>query len=1120
MKFSIFLTLCLCLISAFYAQSAFAVAKVIILSESFPKSSQRFYATLKDGIAKSDLHFEETNGTALAAHLKSETGPNSILVLPNARYFPTEAKQELEAFLKRGNHLLAISGPAFKNMVCRVDNQWLTRDLAKVELGYAPGEKIIDFAQQDMNTWKRVSGSMDNPTTYNVEPSGDPEVPDALHVKISRLDNWDTIVSSPIEQPFPPGFDTTVFWAKGGPDTPEMAIEWREKDGSRWIGVVKLTTEWVRYVLTPDDFKYWPDNPSKGRGGSSDRFNPANAQIISLGLATGITKQEAGKSYEFWIADIKAVKNKFASEDFNPPVLESLSPAYKTHRTIAAKIELAGTTRQVPVATEIVSPIFRAPGFGSDAARKYRFVPVLRALDENGELRGAAAHLFVNAADDYAGSVWGFVGFDQDFLDRTADQTVPLVVDMLKRMNHGVFFINAGVDKVAYIQGESSKCGAYVINLGSEPTDVHVEWIITSGNKVVSKSNASANVAPNRGNQPAFLEGNSLALPPGEYKVSATLYSGETPIDEISYEFRVLTLGSPKDEDVVSVRNGDFYLAGRKWYALGMNYWPTYTGGMEHARNWVHWLEPEQYNPEIVERDLALAEKLRINLLSIQYLKTSQAPAMMDFLTRCAKHGIKVHAYIPGLHPLNHDPALAESLIKAAHLPESSAFFAYDVGWEVHIGKYERRKPYDPLWQKWVIDLYGSLESAERDWGFKPERSDGVITGPTDNQLSTDGSWRVFVAAYRRFWDDEISKRYLAVRETIKRIDKKHLICARSGYGGTGSLWAVQFFPFDLASGAKHLDFTSPEAYALGGDRSGFLKGGLITIYGRHVSGGKPVFWAEYGTSIWPNCDEKELERERQYYENMLYMTLRSYANGSAGWWWPGGFRQGENSDFGIINPDGTPRPAALEIQKIAKEFLKPREIPKPDVFFTYDRDIYVTGFAGVYEALSNDYVKAVESGKNPGLKTEATGKTSADVPLIAIGNVPYNGKNPPKYLNAEFNYLKINNQEVNDGDTLEIERGKPVYVEASVGNLAEPTWLAPKNTTKGGVYLIGDSPRYGKLLFPIKADTPFLQDADIAKHILIDRLETETTFTFRMLARDRAEFGEVIRVTLKPRQG
>jgi len=1117
-KFSIFLMLCLCLLPTLSAQGVFA-AKIIMLSESFPKSSQRFYTVLKDSVKKSGLDFEETNGAKLASRLKSETGPSSILVLPNARYFPTEAKQELEMFLKRGNHLLAISGPAFKNMVYRVDNQWLTRDLAKVELGYDPGNKIINFAQQDINTWTRESGAMGNPTTYNVEPSNDPEVPNALHVKISRLDNWDTIVSRPIEQPFPPGFDTTVFWAKGSPDTPEMMIEWREKDGSRWIGVVKLTTEWIRYVLTPDDFTYWPDNPSKGRGGPGDRFNPSNAQIISFGLGTGITQQAVGKPYEFWIAGIEAVKNRFASVDFNPPVLESISPPYKTHRTFAAKVELVGTKRQVPVAAEVVSPIFRAPGLGADAARTYRFIPVLRALDESGELRGAAAHLFVNAANDYAGSIWGFVGFEQDFLDRAADQIVPLIVDMLKRMERGVFFVNAGVDKFAYAQGESSKCGAYVINLGPQPADVSVEWTITSANKVISKSKVDANVTSNRGEQPALLEGNPLTLSPGEYKIGAILYSGETPVDEISYEFRVISFGSPKDEDIVSVRDNDFYLAGRKWYALGMNYWPTYTGGMEHARNWVHWLEPEQYNPEIVERDLALAEKLKINLLSIQYLKTSQAPAMIDFLARCDKHGIKVHAYIPGLHPLDQKPALAESLIKAAHLPESSAFFAYDVGWEVHVGKYERRKPYDPLWQKWVIDRYGSLESAEHDWGFKPERLDGVITGPTDDQLNKDGPWRVFVAAYRRFWDDEISKRYLAVRNTIRKIDKKHLICARSGYGGTGSLWAAQFFPFDLASGAKHLDFTSPEAYALGGDRLGFLKGGLITIYGRHVSAGKPVFWAEYGTSVWPKCDEEAFERARQYYENMLYMTLRSHANGSAGWWWPGGFRQGENSDFGIINPDGTPRPAALEILKAAVEFLKPREIPKLDIFFAYDRDSYVTGFAGVYEALNTEYVKAVESGKNPMLKTEATGKTSADVPLTAIGNVPYNGHNPPKYLNAEFNYLKINNQEVTDGEVIEIERGKPVYVEASVGNLAEPTWLAPKNATKGGVYLIAESLRHGKLLFPIKADTPFLQDAEIARHILVDRLEDETIFAFRMLARDRAEFGEIIRVTLKPRQ-
>jgi len=240
----------------------------------------------------------------------------------------------------------------------------------------------------------------------------------------------------------------------------------------------------------------------------------------------------------------------------------------------------------------------------------------------------------------------------------------------------------------------------------------------------------------------------------------------------------------------------------------------------------------------------------------------------------------------------------------------------------------------------------------------------------------------------------------------------------------------------------------------LTGDRLAFLKGGFVTLYGRFASGGKPVFWGEYGMSIYPQCDAEMMERQRQYYANVLEMTERSSASGSAGWWWPGGFRQGENSDFGVTNPDGTPRPAAIELSKFAERLKKSQPRREPDTFFVIDRDKHITGFAGLYASLSGDYVTALESGKSLGLKTEATGTTSADTPLVAVGNTACTGHNPPKYLNAEFNRISMNGHEVSDGSVVVVERGKPVYLEASVGNTAEATWLAPRNAIKGGVYL------------------------------------------------------------------
>ena len=82
------------------------------------------------------------------------------------------------------------------------------------------------------------------------------------------------------------------------------------------------------------------------------------------------------------------------------------------------------------------------------------------------------------------------------------------------------------------------------------------------------------------------------------------------------------------------------------------------------------------------------------------------------------------------------------------------------------------------------------------------------------------------VAAYRRFADDLIGRGYGEVARFVRSIDPNHLLGARTGFGGTGQAWPVPMMPFDLASGAAHLDFTSPEGYALAGDLDNYLAAG------------------------------------------------------------------------------------------------------------------------------------------------------------------------------------------------------------------------------------------------------------------------------------------------------
>ncbi|MHB1457560.1 MAG: hypothetical protein ACYC0V_11665, partial [Armatimonadota bacterium] len=1036
-----------------------------------------------------------------------------------------DSKNALLSFLKNGNHLVAITGPSFSKMVVFADGKWVTRDEAKEALANAQGTKIIDFTTDFVTNWTRATGSPQNPSEYKIEAPASESQPSYLHAKISKLDNWDNLGSPTLSNPFGSDKTVTTFSAKGGPNTPELVIEWKEKDGTRWMGVVKLTTEWKRYALTPDDFRFWGDGSPAGRGGAKDRFKPENAMIFTVGLSDGITAQKMKVAHEFWISDVRAVKDEYSNVDYSSPTLETISPLYKTYPVIGAEIRTADTDKTLFTNADATASIQRSLGIGADAVRNARQIPILYAYDKNGDKRGIAGHLYINTLGDYAGSVWGYLGVNNKDIEANPGQVTPIVVSMLKRINGGIFLANAGTEFFAYKSGENIKTGAFITDLTNNPFSAEIHSTIeTKGKEVKALSKKLDNITFKQA-EPLQVTFDAGKLPSGIYTVKTSLIVNGKQIDENSHEFQVIEYGKLTGKNTVTLDGPDFMLNGKKWYPLGMNYWPKYSIGQEPMEYWLHWLSPEQYDPAMIEEELTLAENLKMNMLSIQYGNINQARPFMDFLARAERHGIKVHAFMPGLHPLGPDPKTANPMIESAHLDESPAFFAYDLGWEVNVGPYSARQPYDARWQKWVIDEYGSIESAEKDWKYKSERAKGLLTGPQDKQLMNDGDWRIYVAAYRHFWDDVISHGYQKVRKNIRAIDKIHLMGARSGYGGTGAIWVADKLTFDLLSGTKHIDFVSPEAYNIGGDRKGFLAGGFHAAYGRYFSGNKPIYWAEYGSPLFFNLEPSnfkneytadQYEKERAYYEGVIRMTIDTSANGSAGWWWPGGLRVDEKSDFGIINPDGTPRPAALEFKKLADEFYKPRTVQSPNEFIEIDRDKYVTGYAGIFTEKSKEYVDLWEKGKVPGVKTEGTGTTSVDVPLIAVGNVPYNGSNPLKFLDAEVNWIKINGENVSDGDVVDVEEGKPISIEASYGNNGEAKWIASSSSSIGSVHLMASGDIIHK--FALAADVPFLSDGIIKKGILSDGITAKTTIKFRMTAEQRAEFGEIVRVTLDPK--
>ncbi|MER3473139.1 MAG: hypothetical protein C4335_03720 [Armatimonadota bacterium] len=928
----------------------------------------------------------------------------SLLVVPEAHRLPAMVGEPLQAWIRARKGVLFVSDAIpLQTWLYRAKTRWVERQEALLEL--ATWRPLWQGQFPPVSAWLRATNAPHIATSWSRvdTPHGT-----GWRITVPQLSGWCTY-NLRMEPPFREGETLMSFWAKGDANTRALSIEWQERDGSRWVATVALSTAWQRFALSASDFAYWPDNPSKGRGAPGDHLQPQNAVGLSIGLAQSFASYPPNTPLEATIADIRI--GKIAQVLPEPPrfVLEGIAPAYKFYT------DSRGRPRSVMR--------YCGAGIGGEAPGRRILTPL-----------GERCCLFLSAQGDTAGGLWGWIPASEANARKLATLLHPAL--------RGWHLLRAGTAQFGFWLGEPVQYGAEVANRSTQPVHLRLTARLSSPAKPAMTRTLSVHLQAGERRRVLFPPG---ALSEGEWRIAVTATADNGARDSIEHSFHVV--GRPPEMPLIEVREGRFYRAGKPFYAHGINFWPLWIAGQEEpGEYWQYWLSPGQYDPSAVERALRIAKQVGFNVLSVQYTHLSQAPQLVDFLYRASRLGIYVNLFITAGHPFGFDADTLKALIQTARLPQWGNLFAYDIAWEPVWGTHAERKRFDSAWRAWIVEQYGSIENAERDWGYHLPREDGEVTNPTDEQILNDGAWQGMVAAYRRFLDDHVNRAYWRVVRFIRSIDPSRLIGARTGYGGNGNPWADIRIPYDLLAGAPFLDFVSPEGYSLAENWQNFRAGGFITAYARWAGHGKPVFWAEFGASIYPQTTPERIAYQRNVYEWMYRMIEESRADGSAGWWFPGGLRVDENSDFGIVHPDGTLRPAAKVAQQWAQRLAQiPQQPDTRDVHvITFDRDLHPRGFSQVWARHRQEYLQAVAGGKRVVLRTAGTGTTSENVPLVAVGEVACNGSNPPKYLNAQI--LRIEAVHAN-GETREIGPDQPLPADTlslrvTVMNTGEATWL------------------------------------------------------------------------------
>jgi hypothetical protein len=1106
-------------------------------------------ALLRDDLPGYDSQLADAITSALeqfgfeVSHLTtSDAGNRKVLsadqfflyIVPNCRTYPADALDTLLEFSRNRGHLLMLGGPLLDNPVWRRNGKWLDRDAVNAAMREVePEYRSFDLTTLDPSRWTRTCNVPKSGGSWKLAAAGPDGIP-CLAYHTENLSGWDGYLSPTVDHLYGDQHDLFTFLAKGGSQTRQLAVEIQETDGSRWIAVADLTVDWQRISLAPSDFKYWPDSStSNTRGGKGDLLRPDKAQRLNFQLAQSHTLAVLPGDHRFWVADIGTLQNPLAGMRMeisqSTQSLATLFPRYKVYN-LCEPLTLRSSSQQHVIATidpiasgDVVCAVPRTMGRGFRRNQKWRYLPLLEATDSAGRYRGEAAWLLLNRDRPFVGSVFACLGLNET--TQAGDDFVPNTVSRIaQRLRSGALLAEAGTEHFAYWPHESVHFGAIVANVSDSDRTAILKISVANqlGEQVLSKQVPVAIPAREQVEWSDHFELNDKE--PMTYSALTELWIAGKCIDRIEHELAVLDSASANDDEFIKVRGNDFYLGDQKWYPVGVNFWPLYVSGMEHEDFWAGWLRHRYYEPSLVELDLQRLESLGINMVSIQANEPEYYRNLRDFLRRCRNHDIHVNLFCGLASPIAFRESALRQFIATARLADNPTIMAYDTIWEPgnYVFRKDWRSRWNADWSRWVVEQYGSVTAAEKEWGVATSRdSKGWLESPPDPYFREDGSWRIMMAAYRRFMDDLMSRKWNQASRALRSIDPNHLISFRQG----------NTLPHDFTFTAtpKHIDFICPEGYAISHNNDGYNTAGFITRFVHFTTGGKPIVWSEFGQSVWDvktmDFSPSRLESVADYHELFYRMVIESGANGTVPWWWPGGYRVGERSDYGIVNPDGTSRPAADLLTKYGPRLKENRDWPEPTAWYEMDLDAHSGGYCFLaFNDGKDAYRKAIADGKQLGIRTAGTGTTSATTPMIAVGNRPCTGTNPPKFLNAEFNWLKILNSdgrwvEAHDGSTIKVSSKTAIRARVSVGNTQEAIWLAPEgNLIKPGDVVLHTtdlSDIDGR--WPLPSATPCLTDVDFGEITLADRITEKTMVEFRMRAIERASFGEKRTFTLLP---
>ncbi|MFA6186402.1 MAG: carbohydrate binding domain-containing protein [Phycisphaerae bacterium] len=904
----------------------------------------------------------------------------SLLILTDCGILPLDSSSALDEFISKGGKLISLGGTLYRNPVIKEENNWLSQKDEQEKLSKIQSEKILMDFSNARQPWTRNNGTAD--TRVVPEIVRDSQKGRCLHISIKSINDYDLLFSPAFTDANAGKYDYVCFWAKGGSSTIRMNILIEEKDATAWGIEIPLTKNWKRYVINVKDFTqrvpgvYQSIMPSDGRIFDTSKIKRCAFGQIRRSDLTDVY------NHELYISKIELSNDKQYKPgiwDVKFTYRDLLYPSYLTYNcSDVGRIQVSQSQQKImpsgrfslPVNVRAFSPRCKSAGYKEK--RSHRWIPLLEAVSSKGDYRGTIAAL--QFGDNFQYMWAGFAIEDAAFYKQKS--IVNFVVDLTKRMLNENFIWQSGSSQFTYFPDQEIKIGvSTIINNPSQDLQLKLSVI-----EIATQKNIFADTTATTPLKYETSLGKAEKLKertPYLVKTVLVKNNGEV-IDQIEQIFYVWqpnkTLGW------VTAQNGEFYLDGKIWRPYGVNYMPS-SGIAQSPQDtflFENWFSNEAYDPDVIERDLSHIANMGLNTVCV-FIHNRELDSwnFIDFLRLCEKYNLRIDlAFRESMPKLDFQWEKAKEVIEKNRLSDNRTIFAYDLSWEYRFQSDYYDFP-DTIedWNKWILNKYGTIDSAIAMWHYTPEIKEGLVVPPTHDQWYQSGDWNRMMGDFADCLNMILHNHYSIARRQVKNIAPNHLVSFRMQYSGDPTFVWSPLVPYDLKGLANAVDIMEPEAYGRIGPRERVKDGIFTNAYARAVAPALPVFWPEVGRSIWENSTmttpNKLHQESADFYRNFLNMLLESYANGVAFWWYPGGFRTIENSDYGIINPDGTDRPVTRVIREFAPKFKRMGPVPVPEVWVRYPHDWKPGGIAGAYKEIKNEFWRNIDAGKVTGLKME-----------------------------------------------------------------------------------------------------------------------------------------------------